>query len=372
MKRISFISGTFPSITGGEFYNYQLYSHLKENKLEVNYINLHQLRLIFKLNLVPVLGDILSNLLIFLLVFPKLGDLVVEDQYYSPYLVLTNFFHKFIRHGKTLLILHHFDKYSSEKYGGYPRPVLSYPLGIIREIASVFFADFIITNSQFNRQEILSVRSIDKDDIKVLPPGLDREKLKAHVVEKIEPLSDQESPIILCVGHCIPRKGIIHLIEAVSRVNRKGFKIYIVGKTDKDANYYQNVLSLIDKHRLSQDIFLLNRVDQETLISLYKRAKFFVLPSLKEGFGIVLLEAMYYGLPIITTNVSAMPELVINSENGLLVNPADSDGLAHAISTLIEHPELCQKMSENGSKKIAENYYWEQTKSQFLSIIQNY
>lgn len=372
MRKISFISGVLPPVTGGEFYNYQLYSYLRVQGLTINYVNLHRLRIIFKLNLIPIVGDIISNLLVFLIIVPQLGDFLIEDQYYSPYLVFTNFFHKFIRRGKNLLILHHFDQYNSQEYTAYSRPIFSYPLKVIREISSVFFADLIVTNSQFNKHEVLSIRSMSEDAIKVLPPGLDRDKLRTDVIEELEKIPVQEDSVILCVGHCIPRKGIIYLIEAFSRISRNNFKLCIVGKTDKDVKYYQDIQALVDKFKLSQNILLLSRVDQETLISLYKRAIFFVLPSLKEGFGIVLLEAMYYGLPIITTNVSAMPELVIHGENGLLVNPANSEDLAQAISTLIENPELCQKMSESGRKRIDENYYWEHTKSQFLSIIQSF
>ena len=371
MQKISFISGALPPITGGEFYNYQLYSYLKDKGLEVEYINLHQIRLVFKLNFIPILGDVIANILVFLLILIHLGDLVIEDQFFSPYLILTNFVCKFIRRGNILVIVHHFDRYNSQEYGSYPKTMLSYPLGVIREISSVFFADYIVTNSQFNQQEILSIRSMEENTIKILPPGLDREKLKINLENKTESiLQDNKSSIILCIGHCIPRKGIIYLIEAFSKINRQNFKLYIVGKTDKNIQYYNKVQSLIEQLELSQEIYLLNRVEQKTLISLYSQAEFFVLPSLKEGFGIVLLEAMYYGLPIITTNVSAIPELVIDGENGLLVNPSDANDLAKALSILIENPDLRQKMSKNGRQRIEEGYYWEQTKSQFLSVVQ--
>jgi glycosyltransferase involved in cell wall biosynthesis len=104
---------------------------------------------------------------------------------------------------------------------------------------------------------------------------------------------------------------------------------------------------------------------------LYSSSDIFVLPSLKETFGIVFLEAMHYGLPIVTTNVSAMPELITDGENGLLVPPADSQALAKALSKLVENPELREQLGERGRQRIKNAYYWEQTSSKFLSLVQS-
>ena len=371
MSKISFLSGTIPPITGGEVYNYKLYSYLKDNNLNIEYINLHRIRLIFKLNTLPLVGDLLSNLLVFLLIFYRLGDVVIEDQYFSPYLTLTNFYHKFFKKGKNVLIVHHFDKYDSQVYTRTDKLWWNYPLGVIREISAVFFADRIVTNSQFNKQEILTIRSMEEDTIDVLPPGLDRSKLKNEDSGEIKDLLDGSKHIILCVGHCIPRKGIIYLVKAFSKVNDPKYKLCIVGKIDKDISYYHKVKLSLEELKLLDKVVLLNRVDQKTLADLYSQADFFVLPSLKEGFGIVLLEAMYYGLPIITTNVSAMPELVVNEENGLLVNAANVEDLTKALLTLIENPDMRKKMSDSAYQKINDSYYWEQTQSQFLSLVES-
>ncbi len=371
MKKASFISGTLPPITGGEFYNYQLYSHLTTEGIYVDYINLHKIRLLFKLNIIPVFGDVLVNLLVFILIFRKLNFLVIQDQYFGPYLILTNFIQKFIRKGRNVLIVHHFDKYDSQKYGALPRHILNYPLDVIREISSVFFAEKIITNSHFNKQEIESIRTLEEGLISILPPGLDRNRF-VKVEHQPRPVDNQfnGSKVILCIGHCIPRKGIIYLIEAFAKVDHCGFELCIVGKLDKDVDYHKKVESLIFNLNLTKVVHLLNRVDQDALASLYSQADFFVLPSLKEGFGIVLLEAMHYGLPIITTNVSAMPELVEDGKNGFLVNPSDSDDLAIALSKLIHDSTLRQQMSECSLKRIEEGYHWEQVNSEFLSIVQ--
>ena len=373
MTKISFISGAFPPITGGEVYNYKLYFYLQNQGLDIKYVNLHKIRWVFKFNLIPIVGDFFCNLVVFLLIFYRLGDMIIEDQYFSPYLILTNFYHKFIKKNKILLIVHHFDRYTSQIYGINQRQFWSYPLAVIRELSSVFFADKVVTNSQFNKQEILAIRSIEENAIKVLSPGLERSNFQNRETKsKTNKLQDEKERIVLCVGHCIPRKGIIYLVEAFSKVNNLPCKLYIVGKTDKDIRYYYKVQSLVEKLKLSGKIQILNRVDTATLISLYSQADFFVLPSLKEGFGIVLLEAMYYGLPIITTNVSAMPELVVNGENGLLVSAANTNELSKALLTLLNNPKLRNKMSENALKKIEQSYYWEETQSQFLSFVQEF
>ena len=113
------------------------------------------------------------------------------------------------------------------------------------------------------------------------------------------------------------------------------------------------------------------RVNQPTLNQLYSTADIFVLPSLQEGFGIVFLEAMYYSLPIIATDISAIPELIQHRKNGLLVPPADSESLAEAILLLIENTQLKIKMGQYGKQLVDTSYCWEQTSSKFLSVVQS-
>ena len=103
---------------------------------------------------------------------------------------------------------------------------------------------------------------------------------------------------------------------------------------------------------------VLGYVQPETLPLLYHRATAFVFPSLYEGFGMPLLEAMAAGAPVITSNVSAMPEVV--AEAGLTVDPRSPSELARAIERLLTDPELARSLAKKGIQR-AREFTWEKT-----------
>lgn len=360
MNKVYFITGAFPPKTGGEFYNYKLYDYLEKTGLEQEYIDLHQKRAILRFSWIPVIGNIITYLILAVMLY-RCNGILVEDHYFSRYLVVVNIIQRYFKRGKVIIIVHHFDNYESDSPLSIQKNIIK-----LKEKLILSFADIIITVSEYTKREVISL-GINPCSIFVLPPGLEREKLKT--------LSNAEGEInsqkILCVGHCTPRKGLIYLIKAFSMIEKRGFTLHMVGKVKKTSKYYKEVLSLIEDLKLSQDIFLYERLEQEELNRLYSASEIFILPSLKEGFGIVLLEAMYHELPIVTTKISAMPELVIDGENGLLVPVADPTALAEAISKLIAHPDLRRQMGENGRQRITNSYHWDTTCSKFLSVIQN-
>jgi glycosyltransferase involved in cell wall biosynthesis len=361
MNRVFFLTGSVPPNTGGELYNYKLYEYLDKSGLAPEYIDLHKIRGIFKLSLIPIFGDLFVNIILAVIVSIRCQGILVEDHYFSYYLTLANAIQHFIKRSKIIIIVHHFDHYDSND-SFYIRKFFR----SLKEKVSLYFADKIVTNSEYTKQEIVSL-GLDNQAIFVCAPGLNKDKLE--VVFNL--VKEAEKPKIISVGHCIPRKGLIYLIEAFAKIEKRGFTLHIIGKTDKDKTYYQMVKNRIEELGLSQSVFLHHRLDQEELNHLYSSAELFVLPSLKEGFGIVLLEAMYYGLPIITTNICAMPELVKDGENGLLVPAADSQALAEAMSKLIENSDLRKQMGERGRIQVTNSYQWEKTGAKVLSIVQS-
>lgn len=237
----------------------------------------------------------------------------------------------------------------------------------IIEKIRLYYADLIIATSEYSKNEIVSV-GINPELVHVLPPGLDREKFKDLSLDS--KLASEDRKEILCVGNYVPRKGIIYLIEALSKIKEKSFILNLVGNRKNNSAYYNQLKHAVEKLKLEEFVVFHDGTDQENLKKLYASADIFVLPSFKETFGIVFLEAMHYKLPIITTNVSAIPELVEEGKNGLLVPPADSQALANAISKLIENPDLIKQMGEIGSKKVKNSYYWEQTCAKFADILE--
>ncbi|MEA5594132.1 glycosyltransferase family 4 protein [Rivularia sp. UHCC 0363] len=361
MEKVFFLTGAKPPQTGGELYNYQLSQHLEKLGWEQEYVSLHEYRHFLRLGKIPIVGDTLVSLILTVILFPYQG-ILVEDHYFSKYLFLTNIIQRFFRKGKVVILVHLFYGYKSNDKFAIRRLINKFI-----EQFRLSFADLIVTSSEYSKSEIVSV-GINPELVHVLSPGLDREKFQ---LSKDRKLNNQASKKILCVGNYVPRKGILYLIEAFSLIEKQGFTLHLVGNRKNNSTYYNQLNNAVKKLNLTDCVVFHDGADQENIKQLYASSDIFVLPSFQETFGIVFLEAMHYGLPIITTNVTAMPELVEEGKNGFLVPPADSQALAKAISKLIKNPDLIAKMGAAGRKKVANSYYWEQTCSKFASIVQN-
>ena len=361
MDKVVFFTGAKPPQTGGELYNYQLSQYLEKLGWQQEYISLHEKRHYLRLGNIPIIGNILSSLIFAVILFKHKG-IFVEDHYFSRYLFLTNILQKKLTKGKIVVIVHLFYGYDSQDKL-FLRKIFYQYIEKIR----LSFADLIVTSSEYSKSEIVSV-GINPELIHVLSPGLDREKFQ--ISSNNNQLDNQGKTKILCVANYIPRKGTIHLIEALAQIERQDFTLDLVGNRKNNSSYYNQLKNAVEKLKLTEFVVFHDGSDQENIKHLYSCADIFILPSFKETFGIVFLEAMHYGLPIITTNVSAIPELVEEGKNGLLVSPGDSQALAKAITKLMANPNLIKQMGEAGRKKVATSYYWEQTCSQFFSIIQ--
>ncbi|MBW4668151.1 MAG: glycosyltransferase family 4 protein [Cyanomargarita calcarea GSE-NOS-MK-12-04C] len=358
MNKVFLITGAVPPQTGGELYNYKLVRYLETAGFEIECISLHK-KLATKLAKLPIIGNILAAFVVYCLL-SRCQGILVEDHFLTQYLWLLNIIQRVVRQQKIIILVHSLYGYDTSD-----RILIRKWFHGIKHKLRLSFANEIITNSEYAKQEIVSL-GITPSIIQVLPPGVDRGKLKI-----IPQDSNHEKYQILCVANYLPGKGLIYLIEAFSQVNRREFTLHLAGNPHKSSAYYKQMVKMVHELNLTKDVFFHNGADKETIQQLYSNANIFVLPTLKETFGIVLIEAMHYSLPIITTNVAAIPELVTNNENGFLIPPKNSQTLAIALSKLIENSELRIEMAKKGHQRVANSYNWEQTCYKFLSIVQN-
>jgi glycogen synthase len=157
---------------------------------------------------------------------------------------------------------------------------------------------------------------------------------------------------ILCVGRLEPRKGTDLLLEAAEKVcqNFSNVQFVLVGN---DSNHgtsasYQNIFQQRAPHLVrDKKVVFVGSVTDEELYAEYANADIFVLPSRFESFGLVLLEAMSFGLPVIGAAIGGMEEIVRDGENGLLMEPGSADSLAEKLAILLQDHSLRKKMSEN-------------------------
>jgi glycosyltransferase involved in cell wall biosynthesis len=189
------------------------------------------------------------------------------------------------------------------------------------------------------------------------------------VRQTVRAMGLQPKEYILHVGTLEPRKNLVRLVEAYYQVRQEVSppvpKLVLAGAAGWS---FRQVFERIKALDLSEDVTVLGRVDDLLLPALYNGALLFVYPSLYEGFGLPVLEAMACGIPVITSNISSLPEVA--GDAGLVVDPADKQALAEAIGKLIGDQGLREAFSIAGLQR-AKLFSWERAARQTLSIYEN-
>jgi glycosyltransferase involved in cell wall biosynthesis len=170
-------------------------------------------------------------------------------------------------------------------------------------------------------------------------------------------------PYILFVGTIQPRKNIAKLIEAVSLLKEKQVQLVVVGKKGW---LWEEILAAPEKFKIADRVKFLDFVTNEDLPILYKNALCFVLPSLYEGFGLPVLEAMKFGCPTVISNVSSLPE--VGGDASLYFDPQSVDDIAEKLDKVISDEKLRAEMTEKGYNQV-KKFSWEKTAKQTLDVL---
>lgn len=224
-------------------------------------------------------------------------------------------------------------------------------------------ANLVIALTQDMRlrmQQICDVRAV------IIPNGVRIESFSGLSREKSRKNLNilENEKIITFVGRLVPEKGVKYLIRAMTSINRNvpDARLLLIGD-GLDRLYLEK---LTQELKLTNTITFVGMVSNEKVPSYLASSDLFVLPTLSEGLSIVILEAMACGLPVITTTVNGLPEIVKDGENGLLVAPKNSEQLAQKLLLLLNDDQLRMKMGEN-NKRLSKNYSLEVVFSKFES-----
>lgn len=235
---------------------------------------------------------------------------------------------------------------------------------------SVKKARKIFTISQFSKNDIIKEYGVGKEDIVVTYPGIKEvESSKVRNVYKVLSMSDLNKKFginkeyILFVGTLQPRKNIEKLIEAFAKID-KDILLLIVGKKGW---LYEDILNAPQKYNIGSRVKFLDFVEDSDLEALYKNAICFVLPSLYEGFGLPVLEAMKNGCPVLLSNVSSLPEA--GGDAALYFDPEDANEIANAIKRVIEDNSLREDLIKKGFLQV-KKFSWEKTARKTLDVLQ--
>ncbi len=172
---------------------------------------------------------------------------------------------------------------------------------------------------------------------------------------------------ILFVGTLEPRKNIPKLIESymmLETVIRREFKLVIVGKKGW---YYKEIFDAVKKTKLEKDIIFTGYIPDNDLPIIYNAASLFIFPSLYEGFGLPILEALSCGIPTIVSNISSLPEIVGNA--AILVDPNNKKEISNAIQKVLFSASLNQELRQVGPIQAAE-FSWSKTARETLLVLE--
>ena len=231
---------------------------------------------------------------------------------------------------------------------------------------SVRRADVVLADSQSTRNDVVELLGVSPDRVRVLYPGVDeafRRVLDTHVLAEVRQRYRLPERFVLGVGTLQPRKNLPRLIEAYARSREDtDIKLVIAGGTGW---MYEGIFRRVEDLGLQDEVYFPGYVADEDLPALYTLADLFAFPSLYEGFGLPPLEAMACGTPVVTSNVSSLPEVV--GDAALTVDPHDVGALANAMRRVLNEPALRNAMVRRGLAQ-AQGFTWSRAAGELLHV----
>lgn len=237
----------------------------------------------------------------------------------------------------------------------------------LRTMRTARRAQRVITVSEFSKREIMELYGIPAARIRVIYNGVARsfwEREQSSSRTALEPFGLHGGPYVLFVGGADPRKNHKTAVEAFARRREslKPCRLVLVGDPiHRFGNYHETIKSA----GLVGEAIVVGRLDPAALRGLYQGALMLVFPSLYEGFGIPVLEAMACGLPVVTTSTSSLPEVA--GDAAVMVDPGNADALGDAMVQVAHDRSLRERLIEAGRRRV-EQFSWETAGAKTLAL----
>lgn len=295
------------------------------------------------------------------LFIPNILRLYKLDIYHNPANIIPFFYFR-----KSIITIHDLAVYKNKNW--FPKGGLFFNWRVLVPF-SVYRAKKIIAVSENTRDDLIKIFRISKDKIEVIHEGVeDYTKLKINE-EEIEEKFKFENPYFLFIGTLEPRKNLVRLIEAFDQFlkenNNADFKLVLAGKKGWQ---YEEIFEKVRELNLENKVIYLGYVTLEEKVFLLKNSFCFVFPSLYEGFGLPILEAMSLGVPVLTSNIASIPEIVI--DNAVLVEPDDINSIKKALLKIARDDKLRERLIQKG-RGIARNFTWQECARKTLILYKN-
>jgi glycosyltransferase involved in cell wall biosynthesis len=228
----------------------------------------------------------------------------------------------------------------------------------------------VLTVSEASKRDILKYFHVPERKIDVIYNGIDErfgEIPSPDEVLRVRERYQLNDPFVLYAGNIKPHKNLERLIEAFHLLRRNGHdtvKLLIIGD---EISKYATLRRAVHRYKLHKHVRFFGFVPDKTLAVLYRLAGVFVFPSLYEGFGLPPLEAMASGTPVITSNVSSLPEVV--GDAALLIDPYEPAAIAQAMQRVLTEPSLREDLRRRGLRRVKE-FSWDRSVRRVHEIYQ--
>lgn len=215
------------------------------------------------------------------------------------------------------------------------------------------------------------------ENVTTIGVGLDNARFNEKVnkspkiLELESAKKDENLRYLLYIGKIERRRNTLFLINLLHAINKtkNNVKLILIGKGESE--YIEEVKKEIEKYKLNDKIIYIEKMQQEELSNIYKISDIFLLPTEYEIFGMVLLEAMYFGLPVITTYNGGSSTIIENEKNGFICDGMNMENWKNVIKELLEKEKLYNYISKNEIETINNYYTWNNLSNKFFEVYHN-
>jgi glycosyltransferase-like protein len=237
---------------------------------------------------------------------------------------------------------------------------------------SILDPDLVLVVSRLWQEVVAAEYGVAAD---VVTNGVDYERFSApppaDVVAGLRArVAGDGEVVFLAVGGIEPRKGSDHLVRALALIERPAVLAVVGGHSFQDHAWYRDaVLESLPSLGLDlgRHVVLVGTVPDDELVAWYHAADALAFPSVKEGWGLVVLEAMAAGLPVVASDIPVLREYLQPDESALLVPPGDDAALAAAMTAVVTRPELRQRLVAGG-RRVARRYGWDSSAARHIEV----
>jgi alpha-maltose-1-phosphate synthase len=233
------------------------------------------------------------------------------------------------------------------------------------ERAAVECADRVIAVSAQMREDVLAHFSVDAERVRIIHNGVDTEAFRRTERRDALDRHGVRPPYVLFVGRISEQKGIFHLLEAAAGLPEDTQLVLCASSPDTKELEARLGTAVAQRPGVR---WLNAMLPREDVVQLYSHAALFVCPSVYEPFGLINLEAMACGIPVVATSVGGISEVVVHDETGWLVPPADPAALAAAMRALLAQPERAAAFGRAGRRRVEAQFSWDRIAERTLEV----